>query len=124
MHEIGIASEVHRMCRAHMDARGGGRLERVSLAVGELSAVEPDLLKFAWEAVTVGGPDASAPLEIEWRPARLCCGTCGEIRERPAGTWWSACPRCAGPVSIEGGRELDLLRFEYSPGEATVEAES
>jgi hydrogenase nickel insertion protein HypA len=110
------------MCRERVDARGGGRLERVSVAVGELSAVEPDLLAFAWEAVTAGGPDAGAPLEIEWRRARCRCTACGELAGRAAGQWPASCPGCGGRLTVEGGHDLDLLRFEYAPAGAPAEA--
>jgi hydrogenase nickel incorporation protein HypA/HybF len=114
MHELSLATEIHRQCRSRMDGPAA-RLERVRLAVGELSAIEPDLLRFAWEAVTAGGPDANAALEIEWRPARQHCPACGESAERAAGAWAYVCPGCGGTLAIEGGMELDLLQFEYQP---------
>ncbi len=54
---MGIALEVYRTCRETVESHGGGRLERVRLAVGELSAVEPELLVYAWEAVIAETPD-------------------------------------------------------------------
>ena len=60
MHELGIATEIYRVSRRAGDERGAGALERVKVAVGELSAVEPDLLRFAWEAVVRDGPDDGA----------------------------------------------------------------
>jgi hydrogenase nickel incorporation protein HypA/HybF len=98
-----------------MEPHGPGRLEEVRVAVGELSAVEPELLKFAWEAVTAGGRDAAARLEIDWRVSRQNCEACGEIQERPAGSWLPLCPRCGGPLAIEGGRELDILQISFTP---------
>ena len=114
MHELSLATEIYRLCRSRM-AEPAARLERVCLAVGELSAIEPDLLRFAWEAVTAGGPDANAALEVEWRRARQTCAACGEVAERAPGAWRNVCPRCGGALAIEGGMELDLLRFEYQP---------
>ena len=43
MHELGLAAEILRIARETVDARGGGRLESVTVVVGDLSAVEPDL---------------------------------------------------------------------------------
>jgi hydrogenase nickel incorporation protein HypA/HybF len=85
----------------------------VWVAVGELSAVEPDLLRFAWEAVTAGTRDAGSTLEVEWRPARQVCERCGEPSERAAGSWLRLCPRCQGPLRLEGGMELDLVRLAF-----------
>ena len=120
MHELGIAAEAHRLARAGLPD-GALRLTRVWLAVGELSGVEPDLLGFAWEAVTGGGPDAGCALEIEWCPARQVCDACGIAAERPRGSWLDLCPRCAGALRIDGGQELDLVRLEADPAPAPLE---
>jgi len=120
MHELGVASEVLRVCRASAGS-GCARLERVTLAVGELSAVEPDLLRFAWEAATAGSPDAGAVLEIEWRPARQVCEACGDIAERATGSWLRLCPRCERPLRVEGGQELDVLHLSYEERETPAD---
>jgi hydrogenase nickel incorporation protein HypA/HybF len=108
MHEMGIAAEVYRIARETADGRGGGALESVAVLVGELSAVEPELLTFAWEAIVGGGPDEGARLVIECRRARQLCPQCGEIAERAPGSWLRLCPRCNGTLSLEGGDELDV----------------
>jgi hydrogenase nickel incorporation protein HypA/HybF len=115
MHELSLATEIYRACRSRMAAGEPGRLERVKVAVGELSAVEPDLLRFAWEALTAGGADAGATLEIDWRAAKQVCEDCGEVAERAPGSWLPLCPRCGRPLRVEGGGELDLLQFSYLP---------
>ena len=112
---MGVALEIHRACRARLEAHGPTRLDRVKVAIGELSAVEPEILRYAWEAVVYDGPDADAELEIEWRPARQVCDDCGEIEERVDGEWLRLCPRCERPLRVEGGRELDLLQFAFTP---------
>ncbi len=111
MHEMGIALEILRI--AGESVPDGARIERVAVAVGELSAVEPELLAAAWEAAVAGGPQAGAALEIDWRPARQTCAACGEIPERVPGSWLRLCPRCGMPLGIEGGGELDVLRVVY-----------
>ena len=110
MHELGLAVEIHRRARGHVEAHARARLARVVVAVGELSAVEPDLLRFAWQAVTAGTADEGATLEIEWCPARQRCPGCGETPERASGAWLPLCPRCGEPMQVEGGTELDLVR--------------
>ena len=118
MHETGIAQEIYAISRRTADEHGGGRLQSVKVIVGELSAIEPDLLAFAWEAVTSGSPDAASRLDMEWRAARQICAACGEIPERASGTWWKICPRCGGALRIEGGDELDVrdVTFEDAGG--------
>ncbi|MEZ5965524.1 MAG: hydrogenase maturation nickel metallochaperone HypA [Planctomycetota bacterium] len=107
MHELSIAQELLRLCQARLEA--GQRLQYVRIAVGELASVEPDLLRFAWQAVTAGTPHATAVLDVAWCPARQRCDACGEIAERQPGSWLRLCPQCGQALRVEGGDQLDLL---------------
>ncbi len=118
VHEMGIAIEVYRTCREAVEANGGGRLQQARLLVGELSAVEPELLVYAWEAVIAGGPDAGAELEVEWRPAIQHCAGCGEVHERAEGSWLRLCPDCGLPLQVTGGDELDVLQVSFEADES------
>jgi hydrogenase nickel incorporation protein HypA/HybF len=100
---------------------GPTRLERVRVRVGELSAVEPELLRYAWQAVVGGGIDAVATLEIEWCPARQRCSACGTEVARAPGAWHERCPRCGRALSVEGGQELELVELAYVPQPALEE---
>jgi hydrogenase nickel incorporation protein HypA/HybF len=115
MHELGVAASIYRSSREAVRAHGAGRLEVVRVAIGELAAVEPELLQTAWQVVTSDGPDAGARLEIRWHAARQHCASCGEQRARAAGSWLRLCPDCQMPLHVEGGDELDLLQVEYEP---------
>lgn len=115
MHELSIAEEIYRASRAAVAGHGAGRLERVTVAVGELAAIEPDLLEFAWQALTEGGPDAGSTLEVEWHAARQFCAACNADKPRSDGTWLRLCPDCSRPLNVTGGMELDLLRVTYLP---------
>ena len=120
MHELSLAHDVLRVCAARLPA-GDARLGRVRLAVGELSAVEPDLLRFAWEAVVMGTPHAESVLEVEWRPARQVCEACGDVPERAAGSWLRLCPHCGQPLKVEGGQELDVIDLTYETTDETTD---
>jgi hydrogenase nickel incorporation protein HypA/HybF len=113
VHEMGIAMSILDACRAAMAPHGGGRLEEVRIAVGELSAIEPELLQYAWEAVVGGGPDAGSRLAVDWRPARQRCPQCGEEKPRAPGSWLRLCPDCGHPLEVEGGDELDILHLSF-----------
>ncbi len=115
MHEMSIATEIFRVCRAEVDRQGGGALESVRVQVGELSAVEPDLLKFAWTGLLAGTPDEGAELTIDWCRSRQICAECGEIGERQPGSWLRLCPQCEGPLRLEGGQELDVRDLAFRP---------
>ena len=104
MHEMGLAVEIRRLAREAVAGRGPGRIEIVRIAVGELSAVEPDLLEFAWEAAVAGTEDAASKLEVDFRPARQTCRVCGEIAGRAPGSWLRLCPRCGDAAHGLGRR--------------------
>lgn len=113
MHELSIASEVYRTSRSAVAEHGGGRLIAVRLAVGELTAIEPELLSFAWEALLAGSADVGARLDVEWRPARQHCAACDAAKPRSEGSWLRLCPDCGQPLAVSGGDELDVLSVEF-----------
>jgi Zn finger protein HypA/HybF involved in hydrogenase expression len=43
------------------------------------------------------------------------CDSCGLTADRAAGSWLRHCPRCQAPLRVEGGDELDILSFSYTP---------
>jgi Zn finger protein HypA/HybF involved in hydrogenase expression len=96
----------------------------VRVAIGELAAVEPDLLAFAWEALTAEGPDAGSRLEIIWCPADQRCASCGEVKDRAEGSWLRLCPDCGLPLEVRGGEELDVLEVTYLADIDALESET
>lgn len=114
MHELSLAVDVLRVAREVFGARRP--LARVRIAVGELSAVDPELLKFAWDAVVTGTEDEGATLEVDWHPAQQTCPACGIIRERADGSWLRLCPRCEAPLQVVGGDELDVTKVWFGRG--------
>lgn len=115
MHELSIAIEILRVALARAGAAPDAALDSVRIAVGDLSGVEPGLLRFAWQAVVAGTPHEGAALEIEWQPATQACARCGPIAERQPGRWLRLCPHCDGPLQVRGGDALDLLDASARP---------
>ncbi len=113
MHETGIAAEVRRIARAAVADRGPGKITVVRLAVGDLAAVEPELLAHAWEALVAGTEDEGSALDVDWRPATQTCAACGDVPERAPGTWLRLCPRCGGALRVTGGDDLDVLQVVF-----------
>ncbi len=118
MHETGIAAEVRRIARAAVSGRGPGKIAVVRLAVGDLAAVEPELLSHAWDALVAGTEDDGSVLEVDWRPARQTCAACGDVPERAPGTWLKLCPRCGGVLRVTGGDDLDVLQVVFEEDDA------
>jgi Zn finger protein HypA/HybF involved in hydrogenase expression len=110
---MSIAVEIYRVCREAVKDHGPGRIERVRVAVGELSAVEPDLLDFAWQALTTDTGDAGSEFEAIWCPARQYCASCDADKPRAEGSWLRLCPDCGLPLQVSGGDELDVIELTY-----------
>ena len=117
MHEMGVATEIRRIAREAVADRGPGRITKVRLAVGDLAAVEPEILAFAWDALLQGTPEEGAVLEVDWRPARQTCHVCGDLPGRAPGSWLRLCPRCGGILRVTGGDDLDVLQVVFEEEE-------
>ena len=116
--------ELLRAAREAVAGHGPGRLERLTVAVGELSGVEPDLLRYAWEAVTVDEPERGSALTVDWHPARQTCPACGVVEDRVEGGWLRGCPGCGGLLRVDGGDELTLVELDYTLAEGEEGASS
>jgi len=124
MHELSIVEalieqvqrEVQRCGRApteggHRPKVGPGRIRRLDLAVGRLSGVSCDSLRFAFELLSRDTLVAAAELHIT-EPKATCrcqaCRACSEVDEITV-----RCPACGSlQVTVEGGRELLLQSIE------------
>jgi len=96
-------------------ARNAAHVDRIVLRIGVLSGVEPEALRFAFEACAPGTIAAGAELAIESVPALAFCTTCGcEFAAGPG--FICCCPGC-GNLSgdLRSGRELELRCIEFTP---------
>jgi hydrogenase nickel incorporation protein HypA/HybF len=87
------------------------RVRIVRLRVGALSDVEPDALRFCFEAISSGRITEGARLEIDAAPGEGWCRTCG--RHVPLAERYDACPDCGdAPLPVTGGGDLRLVDLE------------
>lgn len=77
MHEMGVTREVLDAVIEASAAAGATRVNTVRLRVGELTALVPDSMQFAWECMTPGTLAEGAVLEITETPGRSLCLSCG-----------------------------------------------
>ncbi len=70
MHEMGIASSVLEAVAGELRRHPGERVSRVGLRIGEFVAVDPDSLRFCFEAAVKDSELEPLALEIEWCRAR------------------------------------------------------
>lgn len=94
--------------------QGATHVHRIVLRIGALAGVEPDALRFAFDAVARGTPAAGASLELETVPARGRCTDC-DLEFEVDSDFIFTCPKC-GRIAGElvQGRELELARIELS----------
>ena len=92
MHEVSLCqsmlSQLEGIARKHQ-AEG---IARVTLQIGPLSGVEPELLKQAFEVLRADSVASSAKLEIETTAVRVRCPECGRTSE--VATNHLSCPHC------------------------------
>lgn len=76
MHELGIAAEIVDIAAARAE---GGRVVRLVVEVGALTAVFVDSVRFCFEAVSAGTPVEGAALEVVEVPGEGRCRACGVV---------------------------------------------
>lgn len=114
MHEVGIMASAMDAVLEQARAHGATRVHRIVLRIGALAGVEPESLRFAFDAVTRETIAAEATLEVDAVPARAYCAACAD-EFAVEGGFVVSCPRC-GCLSgdLRRGRELELSRIEMS----------
>lgn len=114
MHEVGIMESTLDVVLRQAGEHRASRVHRIVLRIGALAGVEPEALRFAFDAVTLDTLAAGAELTIESVPARAWCATCACDFGAERGFIFT-CPTC-GELSgdLRQGRELELARIEMS----------
>lgn len=111
MHEMALAESVLRILEEQAPVKGYRAVRAVHLEVGALSCVEPEALRFQFEAVTRGSLAEGARLAIIPVPGEAWCLPC----DRPVqvGSLLDPCPVCGGyEVQVTGGEELQIKELE------------
>ncbi len=116
MHEMGIANSILDGVAAEVRRRPGVRPLKVGVRVGELAGLDPDALRFAFEAMTIETPLAGLELDIEYRASRSRCRECSH--EFEVHNFELLCPAC-GSLSADriSGDELEFAYLEIEEPE-------
>lgn len=113
MHEYSIISSLVLLAEDNARAHNATKIHKITIDVGERSAVEVELLKSAFEVFK----DESAfckdsELIVRKIAVELLCKDCGESFSGQ-GLEYGICARCGGVnVEISKGRELNLAKLE------------
>ena len=112
MHELSIAEALIEQVQRELRRAGqNGRVVRLELAVGRLSGVHSDSLRFAFDLISPGTPVEGAELTISEPRAVSRCAACGGREE--IDDLVTECPRCRSrDITIEEGRDLLLQSIE------------
>jgi hydrogenase nickel incorporation protein HypA/HybF len=121
MHELSIASGLVEKLLNFSEKNPDKKIVEVRLAVGELSHIEEEQLRFCYEAITAETPLEGSKLEIEKIDAMIKCPHCS-YRGRPK--YWDGalsgnpvatleCPSCGKTTEATDGQECAIksLRF-------------
>jgi hydrogenase nickel incorporation protein HypA/HybF len=124
MHEMGIANSVMEAVRTEMKRYPESYPTKVGVRIGEMAAIDPESLRFCFEAMIQDTDLASLELDIEVRPRRHRCATCGH--EFIVRDYDSSCAKCASLATIcISGDELEFAYLEVEEhGTSTVGAKS
>jgi hydrogenase nickel incorporation protein HypA/HybF len=121
MHELSIASAVVDSVLEFVAERSIKRVIAVRLAVGELSHVEEEQLRFCYTAITQETRIRDSALEVERVPALVRCHHC-DYSGRPK-YWEDAlsaapvptlqCPTCGGAVEPVEGNDCAIKSIRF-----------
>lgn len=108
MHEYSLVQALAERVEAEARARRAVAVHRLTVSIGALSGVEPDLFATAFTLCRVGIL-SGAELEIRRVDAAWSCPTCG----RPVATESALrCADCDEPARLGAGDEILLERIE------------
>ena len=111
MHEIGIAKSILEAVQTEVSLHAGKCPIKVAIRIGELAAVDPEALRFCFEALTKDTQMQTLKLDIERWPACYACSDCGG--EFSASQFDSRCAICGSErTRFVTGDQLELTYLE------------
>jgi hydrogenase nickel incorporation protein HypA/HybF len=111
MHEMALAENVLEIVADTAHKHGASQVRAVRLAIGRLSHVEPEALRFAFEVVTRATLAQGARLEIHATEGSAWCMKCCDAV--PLARLGDACPRCGSyQLQVTGGDDMRVQDIE------------
>jgi hydrogenase nickel incorporation protein HypA/HybF len=119
MHELGIAQSVIDAVQIEAAGHPGAKPSKVAIRLGELSAIDPDALRFSFDALIRESDLEGMELEIQVCPRRHRCCECGT--EFDIKDFDFRCPQCASTRNeCISGEELELAYVELEEHEPST----
>ena len=108
---MSLAEGVLQVLQDAAAANGFSQVRVVRLEIGRLSQVEPEALRFCFDAVTRDTLAAGARLEILPIDGEGWCLDCR--RAVPVKAFYDPCPHCGGyKVQVTGGTQMRVKELE------------
>jgi hydrogenase nickel incorporation protein HypA/HybF len=105
MHELGIAVEILEAVLLEKRERKMKDIREIGIRVGSLSSIDPESLRFCFEASKKDTPLSATDLKIDLVPVEGKCSACG--RNFEVEDFIFICPFCGSPdIKVERGQEL------------------
>lgn len=110
MHDVTAAQTIAYTVLEAAQEREAERVERINLALGAMTMLDPDQLEFWLEQILRGTIAEGAEIQIEQLALQVRCGACGyegeiEVPEDPIYHLMPFVPACPGC----GSEELEVL---------------
>lgn len=113
MHEMALCESVLRILEEEAARQRFERVKAVWLEIGQLSHVEPEAMRFCFEAVTSGTLADGANLEILRPSGEAWCLDCGKPVTIDSRT--DPCPECSGfRLQVTGGEDMKIKELEVA----------
>lgn len=111
MHEMALTEGIVDIVCDEARKRGFEKIRVVRLRIGALAHVEPEALRFCFDAVSRGTAAEGATLDIVRQPGEGWCLDCGKIV--PLEERFGACPECGKRhVQMISGDDLRVEELE------------
>jgi hydrogenase nickel incorporation protein HypA/HybF len=111
VHELSVCQALLRQVAEIATSRGASAVDRITIEVGPLSGIEPELLAGAFAILRAGSCAAQALLSIESTTVSIRCEGCGT--QSAAEPNRLLCAACGGfRTTLVAGDELRLRRLE------------
>jgi hydrogenase nickel incorporation protein HypA/HybF len=111
MHEMALAASMRDIVEDVARRNGAQRVNAVRVELGALACVEPEALRFCFDASMLGSVAQGARLEIAVAPGEAWCMPCGETVA--LARLGEACPRCGSyQLQVARGNDMRVTEIE------------
>ena len=111
MHEMSLAEGMLQLIEDAARAQSFTKVSVVRLEIGQLSGVEPEAMRFCFDAVIRGTLAEGALLKVIEVAGEGLCFNCHQTV--PLAARYDPCPACGGyPVQATGGTEMRVKELE------------